>query len=302
MYRSRASGVGATLQPGISEDVAANHGLAPLHSGIAGHKIRPMSQTVGDFDGVPRLSSAVGEIHVARAAEVMASTLRSEIFQGRIKPGTLLPTERELAAESGLSRASVREALKSLAHDGLLLAKVGRGGGYLVQEPPRDAVIRSLDVFIRGRAINGGALVEVRKVIEPACAAFAAERRSEHHLHRLRALTEEMSTMTDDITSFLDLNIDWHILIAEASGNEVLASVMVAISTNIRSAIGADEYGSPEMMQAAQRLHESVVKAIADGDAAAAHRRMHRHLHAAGEVIIRPQTAPTPSGSRARRA
>jgi DNA-binding FadR family transcriptional regulator len=243
------------------------------------------------------MPAAVGRLRVSTAAETMADALRSGILSGEIARGSMLPTERELAGESGISRGSVREALKTLAIEGLVSSKVGRHGGYLVQEPPREAVINSLDVFIRGRGIEQNSLLEVRAVIEPECAALAAKRRNAGTLESLRDLTSRMAGFTEDIPAFLDHNIGWHVAIAEASGNLVLSSVMTAISTNIRTATSITDYASAEMMRAAQHLHEGVLAAIVEGDAEAAHRRMRRHIHATTEVVA-PSTAEETPGAR----
>jgi DNA-binding FadR family transcriptional regulator len=258
--------------------------------------IQPMSQIPSADSTSRRMPASVGRLRVSSAAEAMADALRSGILSGEIARGSMLPTERELASESGLSRGSVREALKTLAIEGLVSAKVGRHGGYLVQEPPREAVIKSLDVFIRGRGIQQNSLLEVRAIIEPECAALAAGRRDAETLEKLRDLTGRMSSLTEDIPAFLDHNIDWHVAIAEASGNLVLSSVMAAISTNIRTATSIVDYASAEMMRAAQHLHEGVVTAIADGDAEAAHRRMRRHIHATTEVVSLPTAEEPPEG------
>jgi DNA-binding FadR family transcriptional regulator len=255
-----------------------------------------MSQ-ISSADGSPRrMPASVGSLRVSSAADAMADALRSGILSGEIARGSMLPTERELASESGLSRGSVREALKTLAIEGLVSSKVGRHGGYLVQEPPREAVVKSLDVFIRGRGIQQNSLLEVRAIIEPECAALAAGRRDADTLGHLRELTNRMASLTEDIPTFLDHNIDWHVAIAEALGNLVLSSVMTAISTNIRTATSITDYASGEMMRAAQHLHEVVVTAIADGDAEAAHRRMRRHIHATTEVVA-PSTAEDVPGA-----
>ena len=228
---------------------------------------------------------ATGRITVGSAGEAIASQLRARILSGEIAVGSLLPTERDLAQESGLSRGSVREALKTLALEGLVSTKIGRNGGYFVQEPPSDAVVRTLDVFIRGRRVDQQSLLEMREIIEPQCATLAARRRSPEALERLTTLTERMAHLVEDIPTFLDLNIDWHVGVAEASMNEVLASVMQAISTNIRTAIAIDAFASPDMMRAAQRLHERVLTAIAVQDAEAAYRRMRRHLDETYDVV-----------------
>jgi DNA-binding FadR family transcriptional regulator len=231
----------------------------------------------------------IGRVQVANAGDLLAENLRSLILSGEIATGAPLPTERELAEESGLSRASVREALKILSVEGLVSVKTGRNGGYWVQEPPRDFFARSLDVFIRGRKITRNSLLELREIIEPMCAALAADRRDVETLENLESLTADMAKKTDDVTIYAEMNIQWHLVVAEASDNEVLASIMTAVSSNIRSAYTADEYRTALHMREAQHLHERVVLAIREQDASAAYRRMYRHLTSASEVLVPAQ-------------
>ena len=100
--------------------------------------------------------------------------LRAAILNGDEPPGTLIPIE-SVADFFDVSPIPVREALKALALEGLVETRVGRNGGYFVQQPPADAVVRTLDVFIRGRRVDQQSLLETREIIEPQCAALAAQ-------------------------------------------------------------------------------------------------------------------------------
>jgi GntR family transcriptional repressor for pyruvate dehydrogenase complex len=225
-------------------------------------------------------------LHIPRAADVIAESLRADILSGELAVGSLLPPERQLVIKSGYGRASVREALKRLTLEGLVAVKVGRSGGYVIQESAPHAVIRSLDLFITGRRIPGPHLLEIREIIEPECAALAAERRSDVSVQQLRQLTDSMASVTEDIPLFIDRNTEWHVLIAQMSGNDVLAAVITSISSNIRASHEIEAYDSQEMLRAAQRIHEAVLESIDRQDPVTARRRMHRHLKSASEVAL----------------
>lgn len=244
-----------------------------------------------------------GSPRVPKAGELLAASLRQAIFDGEIQVGSYLIPERALAVETGLGRASVREALKSLEAEGLISSTVGRHGGYVVQKPPRDAVVRSLESFIRGGRISAQALLEVRRIVEPECAALAAVAGTPAEIDLLDRMTAELAGLTDDVARFLDTNILWHTAIAEASHNPILAAVMTAISKDIRIAIGAQEYDSPGMLRQAQRLHELIAAAIRERDPEAARRRMQRHLAAAAAVLetdrrVAPESNQRGGGAR----
>ena len=111
---------------------------------------------------------------VPKASDVLAARLRELILSSGLAEGTPLPPERELVAQSGLSRASVREALRVLETEGLVLTRAGRNGGSQVRRPGRESISRSFELFVRSHGVRFEALLEAREAIEPAAAALAA--------------------------------------------------------------------------------------------------------------------------------
>ena len=100
------------------------------------------------------ISIELERVSVPKAADVLAAMLREKILQGGIEVGTDLPNERELGAQAGLSRASVREALRILEGEGLIVTRVGRNGGSAVVRPSSETIERSVGIFIRGQGIR----------------------------------------------------------------------------------------------------------------------------------------------------
>src|SRR6201994_1562677 len=88
-------------------------------------------------------------LEVPKAADVLANELRERILNGEFAEGAALPPERELVAQTRMSRATVREALRILQVQGLVRVKAGRAGGTFVQLPGRDAVAKSVSLLIR---------------------------------------------------------------------------------------------------------------------------------------------------------
>src|SRR5271167_4326671 len=116
----------------------------------------------------------ISPVIVPKAADVLAERLRELIVAGHI-----LPTERELVSESGLSRTSVRDALRVLESEGLIATKVGRTGGSMVTLPGRESVARSVELFVRTHGIRLDSLLECRVAVEPALARLAAIKRTD---------------------------------------------------------------------------------------------------------------------------
>ena len=229
-------------------------------------------------DGEDR--SVVGKIEVPRAADILASRLRQRILAGDLRPGDSLPPERRLVEQTGVGRASVREALRSLEAENLVESRLGRYGGWVVRRPTEDSVARSIDVFIRGREIRFETLLETREAVEPACAALAARHRTDDDLDELDRASLRLRTVIDDVPEYLVANLRWHLAVVRSSHNELLIAVMTALADAVHAGTNLEDFNSDEIRTAAVRVHDRVTDAIRDRDEAAAHRRMHRHLHA----------------------
>src|SRR3954454_5600093 len=177
---------------------------------------------------VPRL----GQIEVPKASDLLASRLRERILAGGLVAGDQLPTERELAQDTGLGRSSVREALRILENQGLIVTRAGRNGGSSVRRPARSGVEESLDLFIRGQQLRLAALLEAREAIEPSAARFAALHRDDADLDRLVTLQDKLedARAREDVAGFLAANVDWHLAVVAGSRNELLIAFMTAIA------------------------------------------------------------------------
>ena len=226
----------------------------------------------------------VETISVPKASDVLASRLRDLILAGEIQPGELLPTERELVDDSGLSRSSVREALRVLEVEGLITTRPGRTGGSTVQLPGRGAIARSMQLFVRSHAVRLEALLECRSGVEPFLAGLAAAKRSEEELNAIRDIHARFVASVDDVPAYKKLNLDWHLAIARASGNEVLIALMEAISQPIFDAAAYQEVTTPSLRREAVKAHGAILKAIEDGNAELATSRMAKHLNAYAEI------------------
>lgn len=225
----------------------------------------------------------IGRIDVPKASAVLAETLREKILSGEIAEGTSLPPERELVTQTGLSRATVREALRILESQGLLTIRAGRAGGAFVTRPNSQSVASSIELFLRGGRVKLQSLHDTREAVEPFCAALAARARTDDDLAEMEAASDEM--MTDDLATYLAGNVRWHVAVARASHNELLAGFMQAISQAIFEATDLKDFVDAEVRETAVRAHRAITDAIRAQDADAAHRRMMRHVHGFAEAV-----------------
>lgn len=102
-------------------------------------------------------------VAVPKAADVLASEIRERILSGDLPEGSMLPPERELVEQTGLSRATVREALRILQVERLLRIRPGRGGGAFVHRPDHASLAGAVELVIRGQRLRLDALHETRR-------------------------------------------------------------------------------------------------------------------------------------------
>lgn len=216
-------------------------------------------------------------LDVPKASDVLANHLRQQILDGVLSEGTWLPVERSIATSSGLSRGTVREALRILEFEGLIEIRPGRAGGSIVRRPSAQGVRRSLDAFIRGRGVRLTSLLEIREAIEPAAAALAAIRRDEKDVDELERLSAAMH-QTTDANQFLRLNVDWHVAVVRSTHNELMFAVMSTLSNVVHHSTEFSEFDTDEMRRMTLLAHDKVVEAIIAGDDERARRRMAVHV------------------------
>nr|WP_203729509.1 FCD domain-containing protein [Streptomyces sp. SID12501] len=218
----------------------------------------------------------------------MAAEVRERILSGEFTEGMSLPPERALVDQTGLSRATVREALRILEVERLVRIRPGRGGGAFVHRPGHESVTNTVRLVIRGQQIRLEALHETREAIEPTCAALAAKRRTAADLAELDAAHAELMAADDDVPRFLRANVRWHTAVAKAGDNELLIGFMTALSQSIYAATDIDRFMDAEIREVTARAHARITEAIRAQDGPAAMRRMTRHVcgfaRAAAEV------------------
>lgn len=240
--------------------------------------------------GVSQESRPVLErVTVPKASDVLAAQLRERIRTGEMAEGYALPAERELATQTGLSRVSVREALRILEVEGLIEIRTGRSGGARVCRPGREALSRHLELFIWGRNVSFEQLHEVREALEALAAEGAARRRTDADIAALEDRTRDLEAALHDHPKYLAANLEWHMTVIRASHNDLLVALMNVLSEVIARATAIEAFDSDEVRAATLQIHRRILAAIVDGDAEVARRRMLRHVVAAREVATAAQ-------------
>lgn len=217
-------------------------------------------------------------------SESVAAGLRARILSGDLAVGDALQPERELADGLGVSRTTVRAALTLLEAEGLVVRRVGRGGGTFASDPGARAVTSALQRTVGMSGFPAVDLAEARAEIEPRCAAFAAARITPEGLSDLRDLQSIMAR-TRERAEFFEANARFHVLIAEASGNAVLSAIIRGLIVPIRDLTDDPVRIRVQELRATVRVHERLIAALAERDADAAESVMRDHLTAHAEVV-----------------
>jgi DNA-binding FadR family transcriptional regulator len=215
---------------------------------------------------------------VNRAQEVKAQLLQA-IRRGDYRAGDPLPSERELSEAFGVSRVSVREAIRSLEAIGMV--EVFHGRGSFVARAPTD---RYVGPFTEWLQVHRDAVVEmmqVRGALDELAAAEAAERGNAAEHDRLEAACDAFAayaeTEQEDLDRLAELDIDFHVAIAEASGSSLLRQLVAELNRSFaegRKIVYAIE--RRPVRSAAE--HRSIVNAIRRGDSRAARAAAARHV------------------------
>jgi GntR family transcriptional repressor for pyruvate dehydrogenase complex len=194
--------------------------------------------------------------------------IRDLIMSGEIKPGERLPPEQELALSMGISRSSLREAVKALSQAKVL--DVRRGDGTYVTSLEPQLLLSGLSFVIdlmEDRTLAD--IFEVRKLLEPSSTALAAQRITDVQLEELRASMVSMREAHDP-EELVIRDMDFHARIAEATGNASLCSILEAISSRaVRARVWrASMVGMKTMTLSA---HQVILDALSDRDPTLAH-------------------------------
>lgn len=207
----------------------------------------------------------------APLADQVISTLRQQITSGQWPVGCRIPTEPELVEQLGVARNTVREAVRALAHNGLLDIRQG-SGTYVVATSELAGVMH--------RRFEGADLhhvAELRSALETAGARLAARRRTEADLRQLDGLLarREAAWESGEVNRFIDADGSLHLGVVSASHNEVLTAVYADLGEVLRAFLRKDV--GDELRAEGYMDHTGLLDAIREGDPEAASREAASH-------------------------
>jgi GntR family transcriptional regulator, transcriptional repressor for pyruvate dehydrogenase complex len=216
------------------------------------------------------------------ASEQVAIEIQHHIQEEGLGPGDFLGREEDLAAEFGVSRPTLREALKLLASGNLIRASKGPGGGIFVARTAEQGISRSLSdaiaMMLETGAVTLDELLEARILLEVPLAGLAAYQPDEGTVDRLREVVErEASAAAEDTETHARTDMEIHRTLAAAAGNRMVQALTDWIFEVLQPSL--IEILQPAVVQSAiAEQHQALLAAVEKGDPARAERAMKDHL------------------------
>jgi GntR family transcriptional repressor for pyruvate dehydrogenase complex len=210
-----------------------------------------------------------------KTSERVALEIVHDIVAGGLREGERLPLEADLVEQHGVSRASLREALRLLEVQGLIRLKPGPGGGPIVGRLDASHLARTATLYFHFGSCTYGELMATQVLLEPMCAQLAA-----HHRRR-RAVMESFFTVSDIVSedSYRHHTSGFHDAVYDLCDNGVLALLTKSVTTIVSDHVVAT-MDPVDLRPAILRKHARLARAIAAGHAEGARRLMAEHFEA----------------------
>jgi DNA-binding FadR family transcriptional regulator len=231
-------------------------------------------------------NASIGELGPIRREAVTTQAverIKAAILRGVLPAGSRLPAERELAAQLGIARSTLREAIHVLTHLNILEARHGQGTFVTDLRPAQ--LVQPLDFALALDARSALDLFECRRVVECGAAPLAAERISDEAIAQLERHHEACAASIDDVSRFLDHDLAMHELLVDAAGNLMLSRLyrtLLALGTASRRR-AAERHAVREQ---ALRRHGEIVEAIRARNGEWAAEAMAAHLREFGASVV----------------
>ncbi|GAB4079082.1 FadR family transcriptional regulator [Modestobacter muralis] len=239
----------------------------------------------------PTESSAAGKgdllsrVSVGRISEVIVDQIRVLIRQGQLAAGDRLPSERKLCERFGVSRVTVREALRVLEANGLVDIRVGARGGAFVTAPSSRLVGAGIADLISLATLTAVEVTEARMVFELGIVGLACERATDEDVAALHSICDRSSAALEGNDYPLELSAEWHTRFAVATHNRAVAMLVESLHDPLLQSLERAREVAPLHGRQGVEEHRALVYAIAARDADAAMSLMRTHLTRTAERV-----------------
>ena len=216
-------------------------------------------------------------VNVDRVSQVIVDQIKLLIRDGRLLPGDRLPSERELCQRFGVSRVTVREALRVLEAGGLLAIRVGAHGGAFLTSPTTERLSEGLADLISISSLTAANVTEARIIVELGILPLAVERATDDDIAALFAMVDEAESALDAKTYDVEMSAAFHIKVAECTHNPAITMLVQSFHGPLLMSL-AESHQSAPMSSRGVDEHRKLAQSIKDRDLAAAREVVTTHL------------------------
>ena len=213
-----------------------------------------------------------------KVAEIVAQSIAEYILNEDLKPGDALPNERIMTESLSVGRATLREGLRLLETQGVLVIRPGPGGGPVLRETRPADLASSMTLMLQSLRVTSLQVIEARTAIEPEIARAAALTRTEDQLDRLREASDLLVASPNQPGEFRSAYHQFHELLGEMTANlvlQVLASTLRKVSEPIHEQV----VWGPRSERAAVQTHLRLLAAVEKRKGDVAYREVADHMH-----------------------
>lgn len=219
-----------------------------------------------------------------KLAEQLAQEIVADITRSGMSPGDRFPSEVVMAQERGVSRTSLREALRILEVHGLIAIRPGPGGGPELAELTSQDYARMSTLHFHRAGVTFRQLLEARFVLEPRLAHLAAGNRTPEQVLRLRANLRDHEK-ADDVEGLVHYAHEFHAIVCDMAGpGNAAVSLMTSSLHGIFDAY-ARHSRTPEVMRRTVEVHREIAEAIEESDASQALELSEAHMRASAKTF-----------------
>jgi GntR family transcriptional regulator, transcriptional repressor for pyruvate dehydrogenase complex len=231
--------------------------------------------------GAVKSPAALGmfnRISVGRISEVIVEQIRLLIRQGQLKPGDRLPPERDLCEQFGVSRVTIREALRMLETSGLVDIRVGARGGAFLTAPTSNRVSEGITDLLTMSVISAADVTEARMILEVGIVPLVCQRANQQDLADLEKICERSKEALRAGDYTMDMSLEFHARMAQATHNPAISMLVESFREPMLMSLQRAREAAPEMGRVGTKEHERLVAAVRARDEQTATRIMREHL------------------------
>ncbi len=214
----------------------------------------------------------------SRVSQLIVEQIRLLLKERRLQPGDRLPSERELCVQFGVSRVTVREALRSLEAAGLVEIRLGARGGAFVTEPSSERVGEGLADLLSLSPLTAAEVTEARLVFELGIVPLVVERATDEDIQELRALCDEHAEAVKQGEYDMEMSAEFHTRVAACTHNTAIEMLVRSFHGPLLMSLREAQSVEPQMGQHGSKEHRKFVDAVAARDVEAASQIMRTHI------------------------